>query len=112
MPSSSPWPVIQKDRRKNPVTEPMILRVRLAAPIQAVRHALTDAASLRVWLAEHAEVDLPRAYAFWGRYTPEGEAPHQRLLHVDDHTLRFNWRRSVAPAASGGRPADPLHAPF
>jgi uncharacterized protein YndB with AHSA1/START domain len=73
------------------VTEPMILRVRLAAPIQAVRHALTDAASLRAWLAEHAEVDLPRTFAFWGRYTPEGEAPHQRLLHVDDHTLRFNW---------------------
>ncbi|MGI9146552.1 MAG: SRPBCC domain-containing protein [Chloroflexota bacterium] len=73
------------------MTEPMILRVRLAAPIQAVRHALTDAASLRVWLAEQAEVDLPRTYAFWGRYTPEGEAPHQRLLHVDDHTLRFNW---------------------
>jgi len=44
-----------------------------------------------LWLAEHAEVDLPRTYAFWGRYTPEGEAPHQRLLHVDDHTLRFNW---------------------
>ena len=73
------------------MTEPMIHRVRLAAPIQAVRHALTDAASLRVWLAEHAEVDLPRTYAFCGRYTPDGAAPHQRLLHVDDHTLRFNW---------------------
>jgi uncharacterized protein YndB with AHSA1/START domain len=69
----------------------LIHRVRLAAPIHAVRHALTDAASLRVWLAEHAEVDLPRTYAFWGRFTPEGEAPHQRPLHVDDHTLRFNW---------------------
>lgn len=46
---------------------------------------------MRVWLAEHAEVDLPHRYEFWGRYTPEGEAPHQRLLHVDDHTLRFAW---------------------
>jgi uncharacterized protein YndB with AHSA1/START domain len=73
------------------MTEPTIQRVRLAAPIQAVRHALTDAASLRVWLAEHVEVDLPRTYAFWGRYTPQGEAPHQRLLHVDDTTLDFNW---------------------
>ena len=73
------------------MTEPTIQRVRLAAPIQAVRHALTDAASLRVWLAEYAEVDLPRTYAFWGRYTPEGDAPHQRLLHVDDTTLRFDW---------------------
>ena len=41
------------------MTEPMILRVRLAAPIQAVRHALTDAASLRVWLAEHQGAVLP-----------------------------------------------------
>ena len=49
------------------MTEPMSLRVRLAAPIHAVRHALTDAAALRVWLAEHAEVDLPRTFAFWGR---------------------------------------------
>jgi uncharacterized protein YndB with AHSA1/START domain len=73
------------------MTEPTIQRVRLAAPIQAVRHALTDAASLRVWLAEHVEVDLPRTYSFWGRYTPQGEAPHQRLLHVDDNTLQFNW---------------------
>ena len=73
------------------MTEPTIQRVRLAAPIQAVRHALTDAASLRVWLAEHVEVDLPRTYAFWGRYTPQGEAPHQRLLHVDDNSLHFNW---------------------
>ena len=54
------------------MTEPMILRVRLAAPIQAVRHALTDAASLRVWLAEHAEVDLPGTYEFWGRSVPDG----------------------------------------
>lgn len=33
----------------------------------------------------------PHRYEFWGRYTPEGDAPHQRLLHVDDHTLRFSW---------------------
>jgi hypothetical protein len=27
----------------------------------------------------------------WGRYTPHGEKPRQRLLHLDDRTLRFSW---------------------
>ncbi|MFC0007374.1 SRPBCC family protein [Micromonospora siamensis] len=69
----------------------LTVRVRLAAPVEAVRHALTDPAELRVWLTEHAEVDLPHRYEFWGRYTPEGDKPHQRLLHADEHTLRFAW---------------------
>ncbi|MEV6690330.1 SRPBCC domain-containing protein [Micromonospora sp. NPDC051196] len=73
------------------MTEPMTLAARLAAPIARVRQALTDPAELRIWLAEHAEVDLPRRYEFWGRYTPEGDAPHQRLLYVDDDRLRFAW---------------------
>ncbi|GAA2078934.1 SRPBCC family protein [Actinomadura alba] len=73
------------------MSEPMIRRARVAAPISDVHHALTDATALRIWLAEHAEVDLPHRFEFWGRHTPEGEAPHQRLLHVDDHTLRFSW---------------------
>ncbi|MEU5525448.1 SRPBCC family protein [Micromonospora chersina] len=69
----------------------LTVRARLAAPAEAVRRALTDPAELRAWLAEHAEVELPRRYEFWGRYTPEGDAPHQRLLHADDRTLRFAW---------------------
>ncbi|MEU4479397.1 SRPBCC domain-containing protein [Micromonospora sp. NPDC023966] len=69
----------------------LTVRARLAAPVETVRRALTDPAEVRVWLAEHAEVDLPRRYAFWGRYTPEGDAPHQRLLHADERTLRFAW---------------------
>ncbi|MEV1145298.1 SRPBCC family protein [Micromonospora sp. NPDC049799] len=73
------------------MSEPMILRVRLAAPVEAVHRALTDPAELRVWLAEHVEVELPTRYEFWGRYTPEGDAPHQRLVHADDHGLRFAW---------------------
>lgn len=72
-------------------SEPMRLRVRVRAPVADVRHALTDAAALRVWLAEHAEVELPHRYAFWGRHTPAGGAPHQRLLHADDQALRFSW---------------------
>ncbi len=69
----------------------MTLRARVAAPLKAVHHALTDPGELRVWLAEHAEVDLPHRYAFWGRHTPDGDAPHQRPLHVDDRTLRLAW---------------------
>ena len=37
-------------------------------------------------------MELPHRYAFWGRYTPEGDAPHQRLVHIDDYSLRFIWR--------------------
>ncbi|GAA3809680.1 hypothetical protein GCM10022226_32540 [Sphaerisporangium flaviroseum] len=73
------------------MSEPMMLRARVQAPVKEVRHALTDAEALRVWLAEHAEVELPHIYRFWGRHTPEGDVPRQRLLHVDDHTLRFAW---------------------
>lgn len=71
--------------------------LRIAAPPSAVRHALTDPAALQVWLAEHAEVDLPELYRFWGRFTPGGEAPHQRVLHVDDSSLRFAWELDGLP---------------
>ncbi|MEV0426525.1 SRPBCC domain-containing protein [Micromonospora sp. NPDC050495] len=73
------------------MSEPLTVQARLAAPVDAVRRALTDPAELRVWLAEQAEVELPHRYEFWGRYTPEGDAPHQRLLHADERTLRFAW---------------------
>ena len=67
------------------------LRAVLAAPPGTVYEALTDPAALRVWLAEHAEVDLPGRYEFWGRYTPDGAEPHQRVLHADERTIRFAW---------------------
>jgi uncharacterized protein YndB with AHSA1/START domain len=73
------------------MSETMRLRARLSAPADTVRDALTDAGALRVWLAEHAEVKLPHRYVFWGRYTPEGDTPRQRLLHVDERSLRFTW---------------------
>jgi uncharacterized protein YndB with AHSA1/START domain len=66
-------------------------KARVPAPVATVHRALTDPAALRVWLAEHAEVELPHRYEFWGRYTPEGDEPHQRLLHADEHSLRFSW---------------------
>jgi uncharacterized protein YndB with AHSA1/START domain len=73
------------------MTEPMTLRVRAKAPLKKIHAALTEPAQLRTWLAEHAEVELPDRYAFWGRSTPGLEAT-QRLLHADDRSLRFVWR--------------------
>ena len=67
------------------------LRAVVPAPPKTVYEALTDPAALRVWLAEHADVELPGRYEFWGRYTPDGAEPHQRVLHVDERTIRFAW---------------------
>src|SRR5215470_16653200 len=67
------------------------LRAVMPAPPEAVYAALTDAAALRVWLAEYAEVALPERYEFWGRYTPDGAEAHQRVLHADGRTLRLAW---------------------
>jgi uncharacterized protein YndB with AHSA1/START domain len=69
----------------------LLLSAVVPAPPQTVYEALTDPAALRVWLAEYAEVELPGRYEFWGRYTPDGAEPHQRVLHVDDRTIRLAW---------------------
>lgn len=74
------------------MTEPDLrLRAVVPAPLKVAFEALTDPAALRVWLAEHAEVDLPGKYEFWGRYAPDGAEPHQRLLHVDERSIRLAW---------------------
>ncbi|KAA2254827.1 SRPBCC domain-containing protein [Solihabitans fulvus] len=74
------------------MTEPdLVLRAVVPAPPKVTYEALTDPAALRVWLTEHAEVDLPTRYEFWGPSTPDGGGPHQRVLHVDERTLRFGW---------------------
>ena len=67
------------------------LRAVVPAPPKVTFEALTDPAALRVWLAEHAEVDLPGTYTFWGRFTPDGAEPHQRVLHADGTTIRLAW---------------------
>lgn len=69
----------------------MTVKARVHAPLKQVHHALTDAETLRVWLASHVEVALPSRFEFWGRYTPEGDAPHQQLRWVDDTGLGFTW---------------------
>ena len=61
-----------------------MLRVRVARAARRTSHrALTDAAALRIWLAEHAEVDLPRPVRVLGP------------LHTR--------RRRAAPAAAARR---------
>ena len=73
------------------MSEPMKVQVRLVAPADTVWTALTDASALRVWFAEHVEVDLPNTYRFWGRRTVAGGEPRQVLLHAQNHVLRFEW---------------------
>ncbi|MFD8492653.1 SRPBCC domain-containing protein [Amycolatopsis sp. NPDC059657] len=74
------------------MTEPDLrLRAVVPAPLKVTYEALTDPAALRVWLAEHAEVDLPGKYEFWGRFTPDGAEPRQRVLHADERVIRFGW---------------------
>ena len=67
------------------------LRAVVPAPHKIVYEALTDPAALRVWLAEHADVRLPDKYEFWGRFSPDGAEPRQRVLHVDERIIRFAW---------------------
>jgi uncharacterized protein YndB with AHSA1/START domain len=68
------------------------VRVRTSASAARVYEALTSAAGLRTWLAEHAEVDLGQGtFEFWGRYTPDGERDRQKLLGFDDTSVRFSW---------------------
>jgi uncharacterized protein YndB with AHSA1/START domain len=69
------------------------IRVRTSAPTARIHEALTTAEGLRVWLAEHAHVDLESGqFEFWGRYTPDGERGRQKLLSHDDTSVRFSWQ--------------------
>jgi uncharacterized protein YndB with AHSA1/START domain len=88
------------------MTEPMRISGLVLAPVDAVWEALTSADAMRQWLAEHAEVDLPHRYEFWGRYTIEGDGPRQRLLSADDHKLRFEWLDTTVEISVTGRGAD------
>lgn len=75
------------------MNEHLIRNARLGAPTSTVYGALTDASSLRGWLAEHADVSLPdHRFEFWGRYTPQGERGRQRLLQAEPgRSLSFTW---------------------
>jgi uncharacterized protein YndB with AHSA1/START domain len=69
-----------------------VVRVRTSATPARIHQALTTADDLRVWLAEHADVDLEQGvYEFWGRYTPDGERGRQKLLEATPSSVRFSW---------------------
>ena len=69
------------------------LRVRIDAPHESVYKALIEPDPLTEWLAESADVSVEEhRYEFWGRYTPQGERPRQRLLDASPgRSLHFAW---------------------
>jgi len=79
------------------------LRASIAAPPDTVYKALTDAAALESWFAEHAEVSLEqRTFGFWGRYTLDGEPGKQRLLSFQPgRSLSFAWQLQDAETEVG-----------
>lgn len=88
------------------MSEPMRISVLVLAPVDTVWEALTSAEALRQWFAEHAEVDLPRKYEFWGRFTIEGDVARQRLLSAGKHRLSFEWLDTTVEISVTGRGAD------
>ena len=89
------------------MTEPDLrLRAVVPAPPKVVYEALTDPAALRVWLAEHADVDLPGTYEFWGRFTPDGAAaaPARAARGRAHHPVRLDRRRVSSPRCSSSWP--------
>jgi uncharacterized protein YndB with AHSA1/START domain len=73
------------------MTELLTLQARAKAGTDDVRQALTDPKALNLWLGEHSTVDLPGTFEFWGRYIPDGDAPHQQVLGYDGSTLTLAW---------------------
>ncbi|MHB1329090.1 MAG: SRPBCC family protein, partial [Gemmatimonadales bacterium] len=62
-----------------------------------VYRALTDAAELRSWFAEHAEVEarVGGKYRFWGKHTlglPGATDADQRIVRLEpERALSFGW---------------------
>ncbi|WP_280264044.1 SRPBCC family protein [Nocardia wallacei] len=73
------------------MTEPLVLRVRTTATPEAAFAALTEEKAVTNWLAEHARIDLPNVYEFWGPSVPEGDAPHQTVRSAEDGSLSITW---------------------
>ena len=65
----------------------------VAAPPEAVYRALIDPVALRQWLAEQVDSDEHRRiFRFWGRFTPQGDRPKQRLIATrPNHFIQFVW---------------------
>ncbi len=76
----------------------------LAATPEVIFAALTDAARLRQWFAEHAEVELRvgGAYRFWGKHTlgaPTATDATQEITElVPNERLGFTWNVLGVPS--------------
>ena len=80
----------------------MRMSARLPVPAGAVRHALTDAAALRSWLAEHAAADLEAFLSRPDAAAMQGLLPADPLLLVPaliDHAQMFT---GTGATSSGG----------
>jgi uncharacterized protein YndB with AHSA1/START domain len=75
------------------MSDTLSLRAGIAAPPSAVYTALTSTDALERWLAEHADAaPADGRFEFWGRYTPQGERGHHRLLAArPGEALSFAW---------------------
>lgn len=75
------------------MSETIVLRQHVTVEPGEAWAALTTAAALEAWLSEHADVSIEEGrYAFWGRFSPSGDAERQRLLEADaPRRLCFSW---------------------
>jgi uncharacterized protein YndB with AHSA1/START domain len=74
------------------------IRVSIDLPAEAetVYQALTDESQVKRWLAEHAEISLPRGvYSIWGRFLPGApKTPVTSLVKASpNRSLHLVWRR-------------------
>jgi uncharacterized protein YndB with AHSA1/START domain len=73
------------------------MQLTVAALPERVFRALTDAAELSTWFAEHADISLAeKHYDFWGRFTPDNpdraHGHHTLLSITDNRYLKFQWQ--------------------
>ncbi len=77
------------------MSDALQIQVKVAATPEKVYQALMDAAALRAWFAEDAEV-TPTHYNFWGRYThstpDRANGQHPILVNEPNKRLQYRWQ--------------------
>jgi uncharacterized protein YndB with AHSA1/START domain len=73
--------------------EAVTVRTLILVPPTVVYRALVEPEALCTWFSEFADSALEDGrFAFWGRHTPYGDVPRQRLVSYGwDRSLRFVW---------------------
>ncbi|GAA3065031.1 SRPBCC family protein [Actinokineospora globicatena] len=72
------------------MSENLVLKARVDAPVERVRSALTSADEVGVWLADNVDIG-PDRYRFWGPSVPEGDKPRQELVSSGPDGVTFTW---------------------